>query len=218
MNTTSSFLTPPAAAAGGAKEGLGGSGTSTDAAEPGKQHVSIFGQRCLVTNDRNPNAAPPRSGTFHAVVRAGDSVTPYVRMGNGKPVLILRQSGRQSALWSMILTGLSTTNRVMMPEVSPELSTLAEWFEAFHDGLGIGSVRIVADDRYGLAVLRLALLHSDRVGPVVVVSEPDSGAELDGVLLDGSAGTHPVLFLTTSAPAGDVVTRAQEFLGEAAPR
>lgn len=162
--------------------------------------------------------APPRSGTFHAVVRAGDSVTPYVRMGNGKPVLILRQSGRQSALWSMILTGLSTTNRVMMPEVSPELSTLAEWFEAFHDGLGIGSVRIVADERYGLAVLRLALLHSDRVGPVVVVSESDGGGELDGALVDGAAGSHPVLFLTTSTAAGDVVTRAQEFLGEAQPR
>ncbi|MES2521100.1 MAG: hypothetical protein V4617_00275 [Gemmatimonadota bacterium] len=156
--------------------------------------------------------APPRSGTFHAVVRAGDSVTPYVRMGNGKPVLILRQSGRQSALWSMILTGLSTTNRVMMPEVSPELSTLAEWFEAFHDGLGIGSVRIVADERYAIAVLRLALLHSDRVGPVVVVSEPDGGAELDGTLADGTPGSHPVLFLTTATAAGDVVSRAQEFL------
>ena len=159
-----------------------------------------------------PQTAAPRSGTFHAIVRAGDSVTPYVRMGNGKPVLILRQSGRQSALWSMILTGLSTTNRVMMPEVSPELSTLAEWFTAFHDGLGIGPVRIVADERYGLAVLRLALLHGDRVAQVVVLSSADGAAELDGRLTDGAGEEHGVLFLTHDKSADDVLLRTQGFL------
>lgn len=159
-----------------------------------------------------PPTVAPRSGTFHAIVRAGDSVTPYVRMGNGKPVLILRQSGRQSALWSMILTGLSTTNRVMMPEVSPELSTLAEWFAEFHDGLGIGPVRIVADERYGLSVLRLALLHGERVAQVVVLSSADGATELDGKLTDAAGGQHGVLFLTHDKSADNVLLRAQGFL------
>ena len=152
----------------------------------------------LVTKDPASTVAP-RSGTFHAVVRAGDSVTPYVRMGNGRPVLILRQSGRNSALWSSVLTNLATGFRVMMPEVSPELSSLLAWFETFHDGLGIGAVRIVADERYALSSLRLALLHPDRVERVVVLGESDGGPELDGAL-GGAAGgadaARGVLFLT----------------------
>jgi pimeloyl-ACP methyl ester carboxylesterase len=159
----------------------------------------------------------PRSGTFHAIVRAGDSVTPYVRMGNGKPVLILRQSGRQSALWSMILTGLSTTNRVMMPEVSPELATLTEWFAQFHDGLGIGPVRIVADERYGLAVLRLALLHGERVARIVILSEADGGSDLDGTLSGATSDTHPVLFMSHDRPTDEVLIKTQEFLSLETP-
>jgi pimeloyl-ACP methyl ester carboxylesterase len=170
-------------------------------------------QTIVVTNDSTPPRMPqPRSGTFHAIVRAGDSVTPYVRMGNGKPVLILRQSGRQSALWSMILTGLSTTNRVMMPEVSPELATLTEWFAQFHDGLGIGPVRIVADERYGLAVLRLALLHGERVARIVILSEADGASELDGTLSSATSETHPVLFMSHDRSADEVLMRTQEFL------
>ena len=178
-------------------------------------------QTIVVTNDQTPRPPQPRSGTFHAIVRAGDSVTPYVRMGNGKPVLILRQSGRQSALWSMILTGLSTTNRVMMPEVSPELATLTEWFAQFHDGLGIGPVRIVADERYGLAVLRLALLHGDRVARIVILSESDGGSDLDGTLSsatsDTQSATHPVLFMAHDRGADEVLMKTQEFLLAEAP-
>lgn len=165
----------------------------------------------LTVNHESPPVAPPRSGTFHAVVRAGDSVTPYVRMGSGKPVLILRQSGRQSALWSSVLTNLASGFRVMMPEVSPDLGTLLEWFETFHDGLGIGPVRIVADERYGIAVLRLALLHRERVDRVVILSERDGGPELDGTLI-GEDDSRGVLFLTHDRPAPELLDRTMGFL------
>ncbi len=162
-----------------------------------------------------PSSAPPRSGTFHAIVRAGESVTPYVRMGSGKPVLILRQSGRQSAMWSTILTGLASGYRVVMPEVSPELATLAEWFTTFHDGLGCGPLRIVTDERYGLAVMRLALLHGDRIERVVAITENDGASEVDGALAD-TAGqeTRPVLFLTHDKSAENVLEQAKNFLSE----
>jgi len=112
----------------------------------------------------------------------------------------------------MILTGLSTTNRVMMPKTSPELATLSEWFAQFHDGLGIGPVRVVADERYGLAVLRLALLHGDRVARVVILSESDGGSDLDGTLSGATSDTHPVLFMAHDRSADDVLMETQEFL------
>lgn len=165
-----------------------------------------------MTNDQ-PSSSPPRSGTFHAIVRAGESVTPYVRMGSGKPVLILRQSGRQSALWSSILTGLASGHRVIMPEVSPPLATLAEWFVTFHDGLGCGPLRIVTDERYGLAVMRLALVHVDRIERVVAITENDGAAEVDGALCDTQGqDARQVLFLTHDKSASEVLEQARTFL------
>lgn len=165
--------------------------------------------------NHTPTSSPPRSGTFHAIVRAGESVTPYVRMGSGKPVLIIRQSGRQSAMWSTILTGLASGYRVMMPEVSPELATLAEWFTAFHDGLGCGPLRIVTDERYGLAVMRLSLLHGDRIERVVAITENDGAAQVDGAIADGTGlEPRPVLFLTHDKEAADVLEETKAFLAE----
>ncbi len=165
-----------------------------------------------MTNDQPP-ISPLRSGTCHAVVRAGESVTPYVRMGSGKPVLIIRQSGRQSAMWSTIMTGLASEYRVVMPEVSPELGTLVGWFTTFHDGLGCGPLRIVTDERYGLAVMRLSLLHGDRIERVVAITENDGAAEVDGALADVTGqDMRPVLFLTHDRAAADVLEQTKHFL------
>lgn len=168
----------------------------------------------LVTSPLPPNPSPLRSGTFHAVVRAGDSVTPYVRMGAGHPVLVVRQSGRNSGTWSSVLTTLARGFRVMMPEVSPPLATLADWFPKFHDGVGVGPLHIVTDERYAISILRLALLYGDRIDRIVVITEPDSAPEADGNV--GTAGApgdaKPLLILSNDRPIGELLARTEAYL------
>ena len=107
----------------------------------------------VMTYDKT--AELPRSGTFRAMVRAGDSVTAYLRTGNGKPVILLRTSAQHERLWAIMLDQLSLGFRVIVPEVAPDPLSLDEWFAAFHDGLGIGAVSLVVDDNYAAAATHL---------------------------------------------------------------
>lgn len=187
-----------------------------------------------MTNTQPPNQTsdraadiPQRSGSFQAVVRAGDAVVAYLRTGAGKPVLLLRRADSDVLLWATLLERISEQFRVLLPESMPDEASFANWFAAFHDGLGLGPVRIVADSAYGVAVLRMALVHSDRVDRLVIFTNA-AGDDVDGVLADGSAvaehglaagvAGHPVLFVPKQAETHDVAIRVVKYLqGQSTP-
>jgi hypothetical protein len=165
----------------------------------------------MVTYDQS--AELPRSGAFRAVVRAGESVTAYLRTGNGKPVVLLRAADHPVRLWEQTLAQLSLGFRVIVPELAPDPATLSEWFAAFHDGLGIGAVCLVVDDSYAAAAIALTLGHGSRIERLVFVSR---GAEADqqiGTIADHlSRELHPLLVIAGSDPVDAVVERVAEFL------
>ncbi len=155
----------------------------------------------------------PRSGAFRAVVRAGESVTAYLRAGNGKPVVLLRGADHHVRLWEQALAQLSQRFRVIVPEMSPDPATLSEWFAAFHDGLGIGATSLVVDDNYAAAATRLALAHASRIERVVFVTRGASADEQVGAIADSvSHESHALLVITGAEPVEVVTERIVEFL------
>lgn len=166
----------------------------------------------MVTQDKTADV-PPRSGRFRAMVRAGESVTAYLRTGNGKPVILLRVADHHDRLWALALEQLSLGFRVILPELSPDPSTLDDWFETFHDGLGIGAASLVVDDNYTVAALRLAVASGSRVDRLVIVSRRSSASDQIGVIGDTwSDDRHPLLLIADTEPADDVARRIVQFV------
>ena len=121
---------------------------------------------------------PQRSGSFQALVRAGNSVTAYVRTGKGEPVIILRRAGYAEQHWAVVLDQVATSYRAIVPEKAPEGSEFPAWFRSFLDGLGLGTVRVVADAHFGVRCTESGLLDPEMLTVLVVVSH---AAEYDAI-------------------------------------
>ena len=130
-----------------------------------------------VTYNQTPDI-PQRSGSFQALVRAGNSVTAYIRTGKGEPVIILRRAGYAEQLWALVLDQVATGFRAIVPESAPEGSEFAAWFRSFLDGLGLGTVRVVADAHYGVRCAESGLLDPEMLTVLVVISH---AAEYDAI-------------------------------------
>ena len=133
-----------------------------------KRTVSAGDEYWFVTNDRYSDL-PQRSGSFQAMVRAGDSVTAYLRSGRGDPVVLLRRTDLADPVWGTILAEVAGRFRAILPEKVPEGDGFASWFRSFLDGLGLGTVRVVADAHYGMSCATTGMLDPDWLSSLVVV-------------------------------------------------
>jgi hypothetical protein len=131
----------------------------------------------FVTYNQTPDI-PQRSGSFQALVRAGNSVTAYVRTGKGETVLILRREGYAEQLWALVLEQVATGFRAILPEKVPDGAEFTLWFKSFLDGLGLGVVRVVADAHYGILCAESGLLDPELLTVLVVISH---AAEYDAI-------------------------------------
>jgi hypothetical protein len=140
-----------------------------------------------VTNDRSSDI-PQRSGSFQAMVRAGDSITAYLRTGKGNPVILLRRNGHADALWGLVLAEVGKGYRAIIPERAPHGAEFADWFRSFVDGLGLGAAGVVADAHFGACFSDVRLLDPDWLTTLVVVCDRDEAdavrAALDNVAMD----------------------------------
>jgi len=157
---------------------------------------------------------PVRTGTFRAVVRAGNSVTSYERTGSGHPVLVLvgPDADISTPFWQAIRKAIGAQFRMVLPDPMPSVNDLGEWLGGFLDGLGVDSASLVADERVGVAVIGFALLAPDRVKRLVLVSGncPDV-PNLDGAVGD-RASSHPLLVVRAQGDPEDVAQRVVKFL------
>jgi len=133
-----------------------------------------------VTYDRSSDL-PQRSGSFQAMVRAGNSVTSYLRTGRGDPVVLLRRPRHEDALWGVLLAEVSHTFRAIVPEHSPTGAEFGEWFRSFLDGLGLGAVGVVSDAHFSMCCLDANLLDPDWLSTLVVVDSAASCAEVAAI-------------------------------------
>lgn len=137
-----------------------------------------------MTYDRTSDL-PQRSGSFQAMVRAGNSVTAYLRTGKGEPVVLLRRTGHDDALWAYLLAEVSNSFRAILPEQAPQGADFASWFPSFLDGLGLGAVRVVADAHFGVRCAETGLLDPDWLTVLVVVSNRDEHDRVSNALAAG---------------------------------
>lgn len=134
-----------------------------------KQGVSGADELWFVTNDQDSHL-PQRSGSFQAMVRAGNSVTAYLRTGKGEPVILLRRAHHADALWGLILSEVSHSFRAIVPEHAPTGEEFATWFRSFLDGLGLTAISVVADAHFAIRCAQSGLLDAEWLTVLVVVS------------------------------------------------
>lgn len=96
--------------------------------------------------------SPAINAPVHAVVRAGEVETSYLRVGRGAPVLVLDERGGDQltsplatadARWAIILPDRTTIAALAAP--GHGIGTpFAHWLDGFLQGLGIEEVLVVA--------------------------------------------------------------------------
>jgi hypothetical protein len=123
----------------------------------------------FVTNDQDSHL-PQRSGSFQAIVRAGNSITAYLRTGKGEPVILLRRATHADLLWGHVLAEVSHSFRAIVPEHAPVGDEFATWFRSFLDGLGLSAIRVVADAHFAIRCAESGLLDAEWLTVLVVVS------------------------------------------------
>jgi len=167
-----------------------------------------------VTYERTSDL-PQRSGSFQAMVRAGDSVTSYLRTGKGEPVVLLRRTRHLEPLWGIVLAEVSHSFRAIVPEHAPDGEHFATWFRSFLDGLGLGAVRVVSDAHFGMCCVDAGVLDPDWLSVLVVLAESGEAQRLAHLLEANQApAVTTALVLTDDADAYGVAERALVHLGD----
>lgn len=156
-------------------------------------------------------------------VSDGVTDTPYRRAGRGAPVVVL--AAAESRAEGALLATLPHEFRLILPDV-PVLPVAARdeslafpgWLRGFLDGLGLGGVAIVAEERFGAAALGFALLEPERVERLVflldgVMEVSHLGAVADSLRTSGV----PVLVSWLAADAAASAAEIGRFLATVAP-
>ena len=91
---------------------------------------------------------------------------------------VLRRAGQAERLWNLVLDEVANSYRAILPERAPEGAGFETWFRTFLDGLGLGTVRVVADAHFGVRCAESGLLDPEMLTVLVVVSH---AAEYDAI-------------------------------------
>ncbi len=189
-----------------------------------------------MTAPRSLPAAPDLPGgashlprVIAATVVTGAGEIRYRRAGRGRPVLLLTARGPAGASGALVLHALAGRFRVIAPQPRPApggvgaraAGAAGDWIGHVVDGLGLERPSLVADEAFGLAALRFALLDPERVDRLVVMSDdrtlPAAGqaASCD----DGAGARLPLLLVPLAGaargpgPSPGAVAAMLEFLG-----
>lgn len=151
-------------------------------------------------------------------IRLGEQTTRYVRLGMGRPVVLL--AGSPAPIWPGAIEALAARNRVYAPEIPGDLSAVGRWLRGFLDGVGAERPTVIATSSLCIPALEYALLEPDRLDRLVLV--PDGTAEetgLDGTLgATNGAATLPILVLRREHPPDSAVEVLMSFLRQPVPR
>lgn len=117
---------------------------------------------------------PLTAPAINAVVLTGSTETHYRRAGSGPLVLLLSGTGGEIS-GGQLFRELSEQFRVIaprMPAAAGEGSiplALSSWLRDLIDGLGLVRPHLVAEEAFGIAALRFAMVDPERVGRLVIV-------------------------------------------------
>ena len=151
-----------------------------------------------------------------AEVRAHDTVMRYLRTGAGRPVLVLRSPETPDPLGPALIETLRRSYRLIVPEPPAPDVDVSGWIAGFLEGLGTATVRILATDRFCIPALELALLESDQITRIVLISDGPATTDAGRGLLETAMGRSgvPLLVVRNAQPAHEAVALIADFLAE----
>ncbi len=172
----------------------------------------------------------PRAIAATIVTSSGE--IRYRRAGRGRAVLLLTSRETASGPGALVLHSLAGRFRVIAPElrVAPAgvrvrgSAAVCGWLGDVVDGLGLERPSVVADESFGLAALRYAMLDPERVDRLVVISDDRMMPVVGGAVAggDGTTPNLPLLLLPLAVgaqgpgPSADAVAAMLRFLGPGA--
>ena len=159
---------------------------------------------------------PPARHEPWAEVRAHDRVMRYRRFGVGRPVVVLHAPDDHDPFWPALLEVLGAGCRLILPELPDPEADLTAWLAGFLEGLGAARVRILAAERFALPVLELALLETDQIVGLVLVTSGPSASDMGRGTLESATGRAlvPMLHVRRADPADGAVSLIADFLAD----
>lgn len=153
-----------------------------------------------------------RGPFIRASLCAGPCETTYLRVGSGRPLLLLARPS--DPLARSLAAALATAHRVVTPELPPRMRPAGEpgasgvdfgrWLEDFLDGLGLVELAlVVADERLCAPALGFAAGHPCRITRLVLLYEGPWGGQAEHEALQdrlGEAGQPLLVQRTSSSP------------------
>lgn len=113
-------------------------------------------------------------------------------------------------VWPELLEALSSSYRLIVPEIPDNDPDTTRRIADFLEGLGCTNVGLVAGARFRDSALELAVIGCDNIGRVVVIVD---AAGPDGVEPDAVGGSTPVLVVRLDQPVAEVLRLVRDFLG-----
>jgi hypothetical protein len=138
-----------------------------------------------------------------AEVRVGEHVTRYVRRGTGPSVVLLGADAEANPIWSPLVESLSTSHRLVVPQMPLECVDSSEWLRGFIEGIGLTSVVMIAGGALADAALELATTDDFTIRKLVLV--PNEGAAV-------AHASDRLLWVSPDWPTADSVRRIEEFV------
>jgi hypothetical protein len=140
-----------------------------------------------------------------AEVRAHGQVMRYQSRGTGQAVLVLF-SDERDGVWGTLLGVLAMRFRLILPELPRVDVDLSCWLTALLEGLGIASVRILAEGRFCAPSVELALLEAEQIaGLVLLTSDRDEKVRLAGARAAAIQRAEVPLLMVRREDSADVI-------------
>jgi pimeloyl-ACP methyl ester carboxylesterase len=104
----------------------------------------------------------------HATLHAGGMSIEYVRAGSGDTVLVLHAGGGDRTPLESLVDRLALEHRVIVPVLSAD-DSFAAALDNLLEGIGAGSVGLVADGEFGRLAQEFVASRPGRISSLVIL-------------------------------------------------
>lgn len=135
----------------------------------------------------------PTTQLARCVVHINGQEAPYLRAGQGTPVIMLVDGPEAAGDVEALVTALSPHHRVTMPTLPA--GDRVDRLRSFLDGIGLLHTHVIAADGWVAPALAFTLLDPERVDRLALIDTQAGEPEVTAALFDRLAGAGHPLFV-----------------------